>query len=238
MRIKLTRSRDAFVLTSTKKKERFIITDIKLLIRRVRVSPSVLLAHAAALEKAPAKYPITRVDLKTFTISAGLHDKTIPNLHLGQLPKRLIIGFVSNQAFNGSYERNPFNFHHFNIIYLNLYDGSQPIPAQPLKPNFNKGLYVEAYNILFSGTGIHWKDEGNDITYEDYANGYTLFAFDISQDLSANEHHWNLQRQGVVRLELLFSAPLPEPINCIVYSEFNNLIEIDKNRNFVVDYNV
>ncbi|XP_052127177.1 uncharacterized protein F54H12.2-like [Frankliniella occidentalis] len=238
LRIKLTRSRDAFVLMSTKGTEKLVILDATLYVRKVRVSPSVLLAHAAALEVSTAKYPLTRVDLKTFTIPQGIQDKTIANLHLGQIPKRIILGLIANQAFNGDYGLNPFNFQHFNLNYLSLYLDSQQIPAQPLTPDFGKNLYVESYNTLFTGTGIHWKDEGNDITYADYPKGYTLYAFDISQDLSANENHWNLQKQGTVRLELRFAAPLPNAVNCIVFSEFNNLVEIDKNRNVVVDYNI
>ncbi|KAK3920120.1 hypothetical protein KUF71_009407 [Frankliniella fusca] len=237
LRIKLTRQRDPFVLMSTFQNEKLLILDATLLVRKVRISPTVLLGHAAALEKAPAKYPLTRVDLKTITIPAGLQDKTISNLHLGQIPKRIIIGFVTNQAFNGHYQSNPYNFQHFNLNYLSLFVDTQQIPAQPLTPDFERNLHIDAYNTLFSGTGIHWKDEGNDITYAEYPQGYTLYAFDISQDLSANESHWNLQRQGIVRMEVKFAKPLTA-VNCIVFSEFNNLIEIDKNRNVVVDFGV
>ncbi|KAK3921623.1 LOW QUALITY PROTEIN: hypothetical protein KUF71_010795 [Frankliniella fusca] len=238
LRIKLTRQRDPFVLMSTFQNEKLLILDATLLVRKVRISPTVLLGHAAALEKAPAKYPLTRVDLKTITIPAGLQDKTISNLHLGQIPKRIIIGFVTNQAFNGHYQSNPYNFQHFNLNYLSLFVDTQQIPAQPLTPDFERNLHIDAYNTLFSGTGIHWKDEGNDITYAEYPRGYTLYAFDISQDLSANESHWNLQRQGIVRMEVKFAKPLTTAVNCIVFSEFYNLIEIDKNRNVVVDYGV
>ncbi|KAK3916657.1 hypothetical protein KUF71_015882 [Frankliniella fusca] len=97
---------------------------------------------------------------------------------------------------------------------------------------------MECYNTLFSGTGIHWKDEGNGISWSDYPKGNTLFVFDLSPDLSASEPHWNLQRQGTMRLDLRFAEPLAQPINCVVYAEFQNLIEIDKDRNVIVDYSV
>jgi hypothetical protein len=197
-----------------------------------------MLAHAQALEKAPAKYPLNRVDIKTVTITQGLRDKSIDNLYLNQMPQRIIIGFVDNRAFNGDFTLNGFNFQHFNLNYLNLMLDGSSITPQPLTPNFTNDTYIQAYNTLFAGTGIHWKDEGNDISYEDYAGGNTLFCFDLSPDLSASEPHWNLQRQGTLRLEVKFAAPLANPINCIIYAEFQNLIEIDKNRNVVVDYNV
>ncbi len=176
LRIKLTRSRDAFALMSTKGTEKIKLLDFKLFIRRVNVSPSVLLAHAQALEKSPAKYPVNRVDIKTVTITQGLHSKTVDNLFMNQLPQRVIIGFVDNRAYNGDYTRNPFNFQHFNLNYLQLNVDGQPVPSQPLTPDFSKDLYMECYNTLFTGTGIHWKDEGNGISWQDYAKGNTLYS--------------------------------------------------------------
>ncbi|XP_034238079.1 uncharacterized protein F54H12.2-like [Thrips palmi] len=235
MRIKLIRNRDAFTLMSTAGTERIKLLDATLYIRKVAISPSVMLGHAQALEKSPAKYPVNRVDIKTVTITQGLRDKNLDNLFMNQLPQRIIIGFVDNRAFNGDYARNGFNFQHFNINYLSLMVDGHPVPSQPLTPDFGNGLYMESYNTLFCGTGIHWKDEGNNISYSDYPGGNTLFCFDLSPDLSASEPHWNLQKQGTLRLELKFSAPLAQPINCIVYAEFQNLIEIDKHRNGLID---
>ncbi|KAK3908934.1 hypothetical protein KUF71_001847 [Frankliniella fusca] len=236
--IKLTRSADAFALMSTNKNEKIIIHDATLFFRKVELSPSLNLAHAQALEHAPARYPLTRTNVKTITIPAGLRDKTIANLHIGQIPKRIVVGFVSNIAFNGSYHHNPFNYQNFDLNYMVLYVDTEQIPAVPLTPDFSKGTYMQAYNTLFCGTGIHWKDEGNNISYDEYGNGYTLYAFDLTPDLSSHEAHWNLQKQGVVRLDVRFRAELPIAVNCVVYSEFDNLVEISKDRHVVVDYNV
>ncbi|XP_052127486.1 uncharacterized protein F54H12.2-like [Frankliniella occidentalis] len=236
--LKATRSRDDFVIMSTKGTEKLKLLDFKVVMRRVTVSPSVMLAHAQVLEKAHAKYPLTRVDIKTITIAKGLRDKTVDNLFLNQMPQRVIIGFVDNKAFNGDYKLNPFNFHHFNLNFLQLHVDGMPVPAQPLTPDFSAGLYIEAYNTLFSATGIHWKDDGNHIPFADYPRGSTLFAFDLTPDLSASMPHWNLQRHGSLRLDMRFADALPDAINCVVYAEFQNLIEIDKDRNVIVDYNV
>jgi len=31
------------------------------------------------------------------------------------MPKRLIVGFVDNDAYNGSFQKKTFNFEHYNI---------------------------------------------------------------------------------------------------------------------------
>ena len=80
-------------------------------------------------------------------------------------------------------------------------------------------------------------NEGNSISRDDYSQGYTLFAFDLTPDLSANcAGHWNLVRHGSLRLEVRFEKALSETINCIIYAEFDNVIEIDASRQVIIDF--
>ena len=81
-------------------------------------------------------------------------------------------------------------------------------------------------------------DSGNDISREDYPNGYCLFVFDLSPNLSAHcATHWNLIKHGSIRLEVRFAKPLEKTINCIVYSEFDKILETDLNRQVITDFN-
>ena len=92
-------------------------------------------------------------------------------------------------------------------------------------------LYVNAYHNLFFGTGIHYLNEGNLISREAYANGYCLFAFDLTPDLLANQDtHWNLVTQDSVRIDFRFDDPLSSTVNCIIYAEYENILEIDSLR--------
>ena len=88
---------------------------------------------------------------------------------------------------------------------------------------------------LYSGTGKQHKDEGNFIERTDYNGGYALYAFDLTPD-QAEEGHFNLVREGSVRVDLKFNAALPNTINVIAYAEFENVIEIDRNRNVIFDF--
>ncbi|XP_011859483.1 PREDICTED: uncharacterized protein F54H12.2-like [Vollenhovia emeryi] len=239
VRMRLVRSKDSFCLMESNSLSKIHILDASLLVRRAKIRPGVLLAHARMLSKTTAKYHLTRVEVRTFTIHAGLVGESIDNVILGQLPKRIIVGFVDNRAFNGDRKLNPFNFKNYGINFFSLYVDGMQIPSRPLQPNFSKDepLYVEAYHTLFSGTGIHFLNEGNSINREDYAEGYTLFAFDLTPDLSANcAGHWNLVKHGSLRLEVRFEKPPTTTINCIVYAEFDNMLEIDSSRQIIVDF--
>lgn len=205
------------------------IIDANLFVRKVKINPSILIAHARALSVTPAKYPITRVEVKTVTIGTSIQSKSIDNIFLGQLPKRCIIGMVESSAFNGSFESNPFNFEHFNHNYLSLYLDSTQIPSKPLTPDFTKSNYTRSYYTLFEGTG-------NSISLDEYPNGYCLAAFDLTPDLSCNSTHWNIVRNGTLRAEIRFEKPIEKTITLIIFAEFDNVIEVDKNRNIIIDY--
>ena len=46
----------------------------------------------------------------------------------------------------------------------------------------------------------------------------------------------NLVRDGTVRLEMRFATALQSTINTVIYSEFEQIIEIDRNKQVLVDY--
>jgi hypothetical protein len=235
--IKLIRSNDAFCLMAIGARQfKTVITAASLLIRKVKISPSVYLAHAKTLENGTAKYPIRRVICKSFTIPAGYLDVSHEKLFSGQLPVRLIVGLVDNRAYNGDRERNPFNFQHFSLTEIGLYLDGQLYGLKPLKLDYAAGRYIAAYAGLFGGTNKINRDEGNDISRSDYSNGYALYAYDLTPDLGEDDH-LNLMRQGSVRLDLKFGEALAHTVTAVAYAEFDNVIEIDRNRNIVFDFN-
>lgn len=235
MGVKLIKSKNEFHLMG---KHRAIaeIVDAELYVRKVKINPSILVAHARALSVTTAKYPITRVEIKTITIGTGIQSKSIDNLFLGQMPKRCIIGMVKSPAFNGDFNLNPFNFEHFDFNYLCLYLDSVQIPSKPLTPDFANNQYTRTYYSLFEGSGIYFADTGNTISLDEYPHGYCLQAFDLTPDLSCNDPHWNLIKSGALRAEIRFNKPLFQAVTLIVFAEFDNVIEIDKHRNIILDY--
>lgn len=240
LRLRLIRSNDDFCLLDSTAEKKFSVNllEASLLIRRVKISPGVLLSHANILAKTTAKYPITRVEIKSFTLNTGINGDSLDNVILGALPKRIIIGFVENKAFNGDRKLNPFNFQHFDLNYLSLHVDGVQVPSKPLQPNFDDSNYIDSYLTLFSGSGIYYLNEGNNIGRGIYPLGFMLHAFDLTPDLSANSSsHWNLIKNGTVRLEVRFKKALTKTVNCLIYAEYDSVIEIDANRQVSIDYN-
>lgn len=234
LKLKLTRSKPQFCLISSTANADYKVDleHASIFIRKVKVNPGVSLGHAKALEKSSAKYPIDRVLCKTYSVSAGSWSFMQDNVFLGAMPKRIIITCLQNASMSGQYSTNPFLFHHYDIHYLSVYVDGQPIPGKPLELDFQNKNTIRGYHSLFSGFN---QDKGIYITREEYVNGHTLFAFDLTADLCSGGH-LNLQHQGNLRVEAKFSKALEETISFLVYAEFENVIEITKSRQVLCDF--
>lgn len=236
VKIKLLRAKNAFCLMGDHATYKVRIEEAVMIVRREKPSPGVQLGHAKALQTATAKYPILRTYCKSFSIPRGSLSYTQDNVFQGQLPQRLIVGLVDNDAMNGSFAKNPFNFKHYGLNFLACYVDGRAIPFKALTPNFDAGHYMPSYFSLFQVTGRSSGDVGTDISRKDYDKGYTLFGFDLTPD-SCQGDHFNVVKNSNMRLEVHFAEALPTTINVILFSEFNNVIEVDKSRTVLFDFN-
>ena len=238
VKIKLTRNKDSFCLMSGAGdgvRFKLHIDSASLFVKKVKVAPGIRLAHAEALLTSPAKYPVDRVSMKVFSIPAGARVSNQDNLFLGQLPKMLVMGLVDNDAFSGSFTKNPFHFKHYNINFVALYMDGEQIPTKPFQPDFDTRNSVREYMSLVQTAGKHLQDRPLLINRDEFGNGYTLFAFDLSPDQECADHY-SLIKTGNLRAEIRFAAALPQTVNLIVYGVFDNVIEINHSRNVLFDY--
>ena len=88
------------------------------------------------------------------------------------------------------------------------------------------GSYIRSYLNLFSSTGKQGQDEGNNLTRDEFADGYTFFGFDITPD-ACDGDCFHLVRKGNLRIEIHFATALTHTVNVVAYSEFEAVLEID-----------
>jgi len=195
--------------TDAESKTTFKFLDAQLLVRRIKANPKIPMAHEALLKTELALYPITRVELKTFTFSSGPQSLSINQAVIGRIPKRLLFTIVENTDFLGAINTNPYNFQHFGLRTFVMYVNGRQIPSEGL--NIDTGhekTSVMAYNTLFEGSGIHHSNSGLQITHDMYINGYFMLLFDLTPDLAASEGHTSPVESGNIRIELSFKEAL------------------------------
>ncbi|XP_073421059.1 uncharacterized protein F54H12.2-like [Dendrobates tinctorius] len=209
LKIKLTRNKDAFCLVSADPDPLKVqILNACLYVKRVQVAPAVRIGHSQALLSATAKYAIDRACMKVDSIPGGTRISNIENLFLGAIPRVIILGFVDNEAFSGTYNKNPLYFHHSNVNHAALYLDGQQIPSQPFQPNFNIELAVREDMALAHISGKQKADCALAIGREEFMDGYTFFAFDLSADQEPGGH-FSLIKTGNLRSEVRFALATP-----------------------------
>ena len=111
MHIKLVKTPEAFHLMTDGTAVKTIIEDAVLYVRKVKVNPSIATEHNQMLDSGLlAKYPIRRGVVSTFTIAQGSMSANKDNVITGQLPRRVVVGLVSNSGHNGIVCENLYNF--------------------------------------------------------------------------------------------------------------------------------
>lgn len=231
IRLKLTRNKPEFYLVGTLEGAFATIGNCFLRVRRVKISPALMLEHAMALEKTHAKYPVKRVIMRNYNVSYSAIRSRIDNMYKGVIPNRLVLGFVSTNSYDGSLTTNPYNFENFTIKELVLKISSRAFPySSGLKFDFENNRYLQGYNTLYQGI----KEIGNDITYTEYKTGYTLFVFDLTPDSCSGEH-FNLVKDGDLELEIVFTNAPNQALTAVCYMEFDSVLEITKERNFHIE---
>jgi len=213
--------------------------DLALFISKSKVNPQVVEAHNLEIVKRTAKYPIMRGNVKSFSINKDLYDCILDNCVTGQIPRRMFVALVDHEAYSGSLKSNPFKFEHFDLNYITASVDGVQFPVVAYQPDFTNKLYAREFIGLYETLNQLHTDPSFMLTYEHFGDGSTIFGFSFAPDQTDDVNktgYVNPPAYGSVRLHLKFKEKLPKSINVLVYSEYDNTIEIDASRQALVDY--
>ncbi len=185
-----------------------ILSEASLFVRKVKLTPNLLNAHAKALQLTKAVYPIKRSLVKILNLPAAQSTFMLDNIFMGQMPSKVIIGFVTNDAFSGSYLLNPFEFENHDLTFLCLHMNGETYPKSPYEPDFRNDLqqYTREYYDLFLNLGSNKNLIQPPISYVNYPKGQCLFAFNFNSDFEhPNENEYiNIPKEGFLNIECKF----------------------------------
>ena len=230
IRLRLIRSKDIFCLHGNAAGCKVSLKEVVLFVHKVKPNSSIQLAHTKALQLAAAKYPLRRVEVKSFTVPMGNRSITKENFFLGQLPTRIVVSVVDNDAYDGAIQKSTFYFKHNNINFITIYRDGVQIPSKPLQPDFANDSFIRSYMRLFTQTGQYYRDTGNAISQEQFKNGCALFAFDLTPQLNSAEIGFELIKHGNIQIEIHFADAVAQILTAVVFVENDNLLEIDHDR--------
>ena len=231
MRIKLYKNKDTFLLMSSAAQPAFKlqIMDVTLHMRKIRLVDEVY----KNIVSQDVVYPITRVETKDYLSPQGVKSFYLTNVSNGILPKRIILALVLNDAYNGSYTLNPYNFQHFGLSKLELNVNGIVYGGKPLEFDFAANKYLAGYWSLVTAMGKLSSHHGCTISREEYKSGYCLFAFDLTPTLCGSDQYIDPHQPGDTNISLTFKDNLSHAINAFVYMEHDSKIIITKTKQVI-----
>ena len=168
--------------------------------------------------------------MKHLTIPANQTSINFDNVFTGALPDLDIVGLVSNADLAGGYQRNSFNFQNFGVNRIEMKRNETSVPRGGYTPNFANGQYFKAYSTLLQELECDTGDKSISLTSSEWANGYTLYAFTITDGPMGSGTYGPRSKSNTksARLEVSFAAPVNENIKVIVYYQSPGRIEFDQ----------
>ena len=141
--------------------------------------------------------------------------------------------FVLSEAFNGNVVRYPFCFQKFGVSSIRQLVRGEEYPYETLELVHNDGTQdLRGCYRFLQATGCLCKHQGNMVRREDWGQGKncTPFVFDNAANGCLDSPDLNPKQSGELQIVLNFGVPPGENITVILYGEFENLLEIDKNK--------
>lgn len=203
------------------------IQSAELIVPRITLtSKGLSLAHNM-LKGRGLSYPSTRLTMRTKVVSKNDQNcEWVP--FSGKLPKRIFVFQLAQSAFNGTIDKNPFNFQHFNLSQICVMKNESCLPLTMAIPFDRKNpdiSYLTTLRAINDPSKVHFNSW-------DYVNGYLLMCFDLTSDSSASTPEYRDEcQQGTLRIKLDYSEPLAETITIMCMAEFDDTLKLDGNRN-------
>ena len=209
---------------------RFILRKMFLEICTVDVACSVFQAHIDGLKTNNFHYHFTHELVVSDTVPTGAYNKSWTQVFpTSQVPKLIVMTLVRSDAFTGSVKYNPFHFQTFDLSFISLKVNSKPMPyTEAFRPSkWTNNKYLREYKTLEYIGGIE-----HGISPLNYVNGQFFMIWNLCPDLIIGGAA-EANRAGPVSLELQFSKPLAQPINIIMYAQFDNCLEITRDKDII-----
>jgi hypothetical protein len=239
MSVKFLPNDDKFIFMSTEGNNfgpKIVIKEMNLIVHTKQLSDATELAHRALIREKNVRLPFTRIFMKHVAIPAGSSTICLDNIFTGSLPDLVLLGFVSDTAFAGSYTENPFNFQNFKIKRMDMYANCNKVSQMGYRPDYAKKLYNDAYFTFQEQLGFDQGDRCANITPEEWANGFNLYSFKItdgpigSGTLGPRSH----SETGNARLEVDFETAPTNNLKLIIMHQHLGIIEVDEYNNIIL----
>jgi hypothetical protein len=205
-------------------------------IRRYVPSPAFSNAFAKTILTKSVKYHIPRGTIRTATLTQGLQSSVWSNVACGQLPKTMILGIVSNSAYTGSATETPYAIMPYDLSFISAEIDGINYPSQGYSLDFASNNTLDGYEGLLD-TLDRLNDPTGELVFDryDYKKGYALYGFDFTT-AHTGRAALDVIRNGNLNVHFRFGTALPKAVVTFALLSFDNVMQINNNRQVSFDF--
>jgi hypothetical protein len=170
-------------------------------------------------------YPHVRSVLRHVIATPGVLSKTIDITAGGIIPRQIIFFMVRSATADGRYDRNPYNFEHFNMKTHYLTINGRQEPFGGLRPHLT-GRAGEPEHVsreiayVYENTGTYDTDRGSSVSNAGFTTGQFILPHDLTPD-KCNGYHLHPAERGYCSATFEFNTALPEAVTIFFYCSYN-----------------
>ena len=177
------------------------------------------------------KYPVVRSEVRTYSFDGNSTFWSQDNVFLNKVPTKVIIGLVNSTNYNGSLQHYPYAYEKFDVTRIRqLLEGEEyPYRALELTGNTEAEDLV-GYDRFLTASGAYTHHRVPMMLPGDWGEGNncTLFMFNnVAGDADSHEFR-NPRKTGNISYEITFRAAPAHNITIVIFSEYENIFEIDQ----------
>ena len=202
------------------------ILDCYLLVPRLKVKPSLL--------KSVGRYPWVKTEVIKYIHPAGVTNFNTRTVYNGpNIPRRAFVVVMTEPRFENTLSLNRLRFMPASItqMLMTVNDIHKPI-HNGYSADFANYDYTEVYAGLFNELNKNWHPNSVDISWEEFRDGYTIWAFDLSSNRTSSADFYAPPQSGNVQLMIRFNPAQNDAMVVLVFLEHEHLLTFDKNRNW------
>ena len=150
---------------------------------------------------------------------------------VGRFPARVMVALLHSNAFNGDMGRKPYAFQKFGVILVRQTLNGEEYPYRTLELTGDQAYEdLLGYDRFLQAMDANNEDKIPMLLPSDWGQGNncTLFLFNNVPSGKADDSQYrNPHQSGNVRLVIDFRAAVNQNITVLVWSEYENVYEIN-----------
>lgn len=210
-----------------------IIENCHLQIKKCTLNPQLVKAHQALLNSGKkACYPLKYNEIRLVPVPKSTLQYQTDLVYVGNLPKFVLLTFVENAALSGTLKNSSFTFKHFGIERVVCQVDGDLTYYKQIDLDIAGGDFLLAYK----NTANLFLKYNSKYSMEDMKNGSFMLAFELNPEIKPKLLHPSYK--GQLQFYLKFKTETTSAFSMMLFSEFENMLSLGKNREVISDYTI